>query len=605
MLRLSEHLYYYEDCCNVYAIVNGDEAVLVDFGGGGILDCLHELGVRRVTAVLMTHHHRDQGQGLPRAIQAGAPVWVPQAEQDLFARVDEHWQARQIYNNYDVKQDRFSLLEPIPISGTLNDYREYRFGETLFRVLPTPGHTPGSITLLAEIDGLRVAFSGDLISAPGQVWSLAATQWTYNGAEGVAIGIPALLDLKAQQPDLLLPAHGAPMSEPAGAIDLLVQRFWQLLQARGQNLDLFDFLERPYEAITPHLLRSRANVAASYVLVSQSGKALMIDCGYDFCVHFEFGGPRYSRRPWLHSIPWLKEHFGIQQIEVVVPTHTHDDHVAGINLLREVEGAQVWAVEDFAEVLERPADYDFPCLWYDPIPVDRRLPCGAPIHWEEYTLTLHPLPGHSLYAAAIEFEVDGKRVLATGDQYQDDIGMRFNYVYQNRYRLGEYLASARLYRRLSPDLILPGHWQHQWVMPGFLDELVDRARELEDLLCDLSAGESAGLGEQGFTARLSPYQAAVQAGEPIRFQVELGNPFPVEQEALAQVIVPESWRAAPSDLRVVLPRMGSRLVNFTVTPPEGEPVRRARVAIDLTIGGKKYGQFAESLVTIITNPNKK
>src|SRR3954468_14784582 len=60
------------DTCNVYVLRAGREAVLVDFGGGLVLDRLDELGVDRVTDVLVTHHHRDQVQGLARAAEHGA-----------------------------------------------------------------------------------------------------------------------------------------------------------------------------------------------------------------------------------------------------------------------------------------------------------------------------------------------------------------------------------------------------------------------------------------------------------------------------------------------------------------------------------------------------
>ncbi|MFR0657281.1 MBL fold metallo-hydrolase, partial [Pantoea sp. SIMBA_079] len=68
-------------------------AIAIDFGSGDVLDHLHELGLDTLDAVLMTHHHRDQGQGLPRAVAAGIPIFVPPVEQDLFARVDEMWSA--------------------------------------------------------------------------------------------------------------------------------------------------------------------------------------------------------------------------------------------------------------------------------------------------------------------------------------------------------------------------------------------------------------------------------------------------------------------------------------------------------------------------------
>jgi hypothetical protein len=74
----------------VYVLRSGREAVLIDFGSGAVLDRLGELGVDRVTDVLVTHHHRDQVQGLDRAVAAGARVWVPPVEKDLIAGVDRH-----------------------------------------------------------------------------------------------------------------------------------------------------------------------------------------------------------------------------------------------------------------------------------------------------------------------------------------------------------------------------------------------------------------------------------------------------------------------------------------------------------------------------------
>jgi glyoxylase-like metal-dependent hydrolase (beta-lactamase superfamily II) len=213
--RITDQLYLFQDTCNVYVLCSGVEAVLIDFGSGDVLDHLDRIGVERVTDVLMTHHHRDQGQGLARAVHRGIRIWVPHTEQDLFHSVDAHWQARELYQNYNVRQDRFSLLESIPVDGTLQDYETRLFGDLSLTVLPTPGHTTGSISLLVELQGKRILFCGDLIAAPGKVLSLSATQWTYNGAEGVAAGLASLLDLQDRQLDVLLPSHGLPIHDPA------------------------------------------------------------------------------------------------------------------------------------------------------------------------------------------------------------------------------------------------------------------------------------------------------------------------------------------------------------------------------------------------------
>ncbi|HSL28544.1 MAG TPA: MBL fold metallo-hydrolase [Anaerolineales bacterium] len=603
--HITDQLYLFHDTCNVYVLCSGREAVLVDFGGGDVLDHLTEIGVERVTDVLMTHHHRDQGQGLARAVQRGIPIWVPHTEQDLFHNVNAHWQARPIYNNYNVREDRFSLLESVPVAGTLQDYETRLFGMHSVTVVPTPGHTTGSISLLVEWNRKQILFCGDLIYAPGKVVSLAATQWTYNGAEGIAASLASLLDLQDRQIDLLLPSHGDPMHNPKEAIALLVERSWELLQRRKQNPRLFQLRKKPYQQVlpsgeygrgTPHLLMHCASMANSYVLLSDSGKALFIDFGYDFITGIPAGSDRASRRPWLYTLPMLKQQFGVQKIDVVLLTHYHDDHVAGCNLLRRVEGTEVWAAENFADILEYPSRYDLPCLWYDPIPVDRCLPLERPITWEEYTLRLHPLPGHTRYAVAVEFAVDGLHVLATGDQYQGDDGLSWNYVYQNRYAIGDYAATAKLYHRINPDLILSGHWQPLCVTPEYLKQIAVDAEALDRLHCELLP-EAPDFGAEGTLARITPYQVTAIAGQPIPFEVEIRNPFHSPEQATLQVIAPQGWSAEPVEQMQQI--TGTHHVSFKVSSPPGGTIRRARVAVDITIAGQRFGQQAEALVTVI------
>ncbi len=334
MEQIIANLFRFQDTCSVYLIRCGETGVLIDFGDGAILDELAQAGVRRVTDVLVTHHHRDQCEGLARAKAHGARIWVPETEQELFSQVDAHWQAREIFNNYNVRQDRFSLLEPVPVDGVLRDYSQLDIGGCSFTVLPTPGHTPGSLSLLAEIDGQQVAFTGDLIAAPGKVWSASALQWSYSGSEGAAASILSLLDLKSRAPQLLLPSHGDPIPEPDMAIDLLVERFWQMLQFQQKNPHLFDWIASPYLPVTPHLLLNCTSLSNSYVLLSESGKALVIDYGYDFMTGLAPGADRASRRPWLYSLAALKRDFGVTAIDAALPTHYHDDHVAGLNLLQ-------------------------------------------------------------------------------------------------------------------------------------------------------------------------------------------------------------------------------------------------------------------------------
>lgn len=604
-----ENLFLFEDTCHVYVVRSGTRAILIDFGAGAVLDYLGEIGVERVTDILITHHHRDQCQGLARAVAKGIRIWVPETEQDLFSYADVHWQTREIFNNYNMRQDRFSLLESVPIDGALRDYETLWFCNYAFTVVPTPGHTIGSITLTATIDSTKVAFTGDLISAPGQVWSMAATQWTYNGAEGAAASVASLLDLKDRQPDLLLPSHGEPMRDPDPAIDLLVDRFWQLLQLRGENRRLFSLRQTPYEPVTPHLLWHRASMANTYVVLSESKKALMIDFGYDFMTGFSSGSDRASRRPWLYTIPALKKQFGIEKVDVIIPTHYHDDHVAGINLLKRCEGTQVWAADSFADILENPEAYDLPCLWYEPIPVDRKVPLCKEITWEEYTFTLYPLPGHTEYAVAIAFEVDGQKVLATGDQYQGNTGLQLNYVYPNRFHADDYVKSAELYTEINPHIILTGHWEPLRVPQGYFEQITTMGLELKRLHQEL-LGETYDFEEEDFVARIFPYQVNAQKNKSFEVQVEMRNPYRHQAEITAQMIVPDGWQviSATSSGPTMTFQDGKATICFDGPSvhsikfrivSSATPVRRARIAVDMMINGHHFGQQAEALVTTI------
>ncbi|MBD0329710.1 MAG: MBL fold metallo-hydrolase [Thermoleophilia bacterium] len=590
------------DTCNVYVLRSGRTAVLIDFGSGAVLDHLPALGVDRVTDVLVTHHHRDQVQGLARAVAAGARVWVPPVEKDLIAAVDRHWLRRPIDNDYDLRQDRFSLLDPVPVTGTAAEYRTVRYGDFDVYTLPTPGHTVGSVTYLVELDGRRLAFTGDLVYGHGKVWSLAATQWTYTGVEGQAATILACGDLREHAPDVLLPSHGDPIEDPRAAISLVRRRLHDLLAMRtDRSWDLDDWLRRPWVPVTPHLLRNRTSVATSWALLSESGAALLIDYGYDMTTGFTNSTDRSARRPLLLSLPALRRDFGVERIEVAIPTHYHDDHVAGMNLLREAEDVEIWAPQNVVPVLEEPWRFDLPCLWYDPIPVDRALEPGVPVRWREYELTTYALPGHSFFAAAILFEVDGRRVLATGDQQSGggtpDAPDVLNYQYRNRFRYDDFTRSAQLYLALKPDILLSGHRAPREVDEKYLQRLLDDGKRLARLHRELLPVEDVDFGAEGFGARIEPYRSTVKLGEELELELDVRNPFARRSVASVRFVVPEGWSAVPREHSVTLPAHAETKIRFRVSP-DGAPVGRARIAADLSVGDMRFGQQAEALVNV-------
>jgi glyoxylase-like metal-dependent hydrolase (beta-lactamase superfamily II) len=569
-----------DDICVVYLLIDRQHrtAVAVDAGSGRWLEDLDLYGVDRITDVIVTHHHRDQVEGLPALAATGARIWVPENEVGLIADVDHNWQRRTVVNNYDLRMDRFSLLESVPVTGVMKDYSTVQVGHLDVTTVPTPGHTPGSVSYL--VDGQ--AFVGDLVHSPGKVWSAAALQWSYVGMEGAALTMASLVQLLDHRPTVLLPSHGAPMHDPADAVEQTCRGLADLSKVRmGTAPNILSKLHKPFEELSPHLLMNRTSESRSYVLLSDAGTALLIDYGYDLTTGTPPGGERFTVRPWLPSLRALRRDYGIEKVEVAVATHYHDDHVASFNLLREVEGTEVWASESVAAVLENPRDHDLPCLWYDPIHCDKHVPDGGTVRWREYELDFHALPGHTLYASAIGFTVDGHRVLATGDQqtgtWSPGVVWEIpNFQYANLFRPDDYAASAALYQRLKPDLMIAGHWHPRLVDQEYLDELTRIGAEVARTH---RAALQPGDPVFGGRTRITPYRIDAVDGQPFALEVESPDS--------AQLVVPAGWDCKQVDDQ-----------HFVVVPHVREPVRRARIAAAVTRDGHYLGQQAEALVDV-------
>jgi hypothetical protein len=204
-----------------------------------------------------------------------------------------------------------------------------------------------------------------------------------------------------------------------------------------------------------------------------------------------------------------------------------------------------------------------------------------------------------LYAAAISFEVDGTRVLVTGDQQGGGDADRhdvLNYQYRNRFRIDDYVASAELYARLRPELLLTGHWAPRRVTDGYLEALSDDGRRVADLHRALLPLDDVDFGAEGFGARMRPYRTTVAAGQRAALVVEVRNPFGRDAAAEVRLGLPHGWTASPEAVELQLSGHGEAAATFqvTVAGPPGLGV----VAADLTVDGQRFGEQAEALVTV-------
>ena len=147
----------------------------------------------RVMAVLLTHHHADHTSGAPAlAAHTGAPIW---AHPETARRV------------------------PFEVARALEDGEVIDLGARRLRCVFTPGHAPGHLCYLEEETGWMAA--GDMVASVGTI--------LVDPSEGdMRLYLESLARMAALEPRVLLPAHGAPIADPAGKIAEYVRhRLWR------------------------------------------------------------------------------------------------------------------------------------------------------------------------------------------------------------------------------------------------------------------------------------------------------------------------------------------------------------------------------------------
>lgn len=610
--RLGPRLHRLADTCNVYVVTAGNAALIVDSGSGAVAEVAGEVGVDTIEWVLHTHGHRDQCTGTPRLRELGARVAVPTHERRLFEEAELHWRTRRIFDNYD---DRNTFLAPtrdIPVDAELVDYEAFRWRDLSFDVLPAKGHTAGSSMLVVELDGRRVAFVGDLLTAGGVLYQLHAMEYEYGAMEGVLFTLESLAELRGQDVDLVLPSHGDPVTDVAGDLDRLTASLAESLEL-GEELGVAGwksdtpatrFLpEQRLVELSPHLLWSGSWTCANfYVVLDGEGRALLVDYGHSAWAHLHTGADHHgqeSMRFVRHHLTQLRRDHGVESIDVVVPTHIHDDHTCGIPYLQRHEGTQCWALDAVARVLEDPAAWaSAPCVYPEPIRIDRRLADGDRFAWGGHEFELRFAPGQTEFASVLAATIDDRRVAFTGDNLFLTLdGRPFETtVLRNSFQPWMHRRCVDVMRDLEPELVCPGHgevipWSRE-LQDGYA-AFVERKEALFDRLVGAGGDPAIDL----FWARLVPYVTVTSPEETVVHRLLLRNNYGHAITVSARLLPAEGWSATEPDgaRELRLDPGGSGELELASVAPALPHARRA-LTVELTVDGEPRGPVVEALV---------
>jgi glyoxylase-like metal-dependent hydrolase (beta-lactamase superfamily II) len=204
--------------------------LMADNGHGLVVDCglfdktflqnalegmRDRLGLKKIDAVIVTHYHGDHCLEVPFLREKwGAEVWT-------LDRVVQRMEA----------PERFDLAAPIntyghgidtvPVQRVLRDGETFQWQGYTLTADWMPGQTEYALCLHGEIDGRRVAFTGDNLFA-------SSTDPAQNGHEAVVARNSGILEagylyaaeyLHGLQPDLIVGGHSWVMDRPRDLIE--------------------------------------------------------------------------------------------------------------------------------------------------------------------------------------------------------------------------------------------------------------------------------------------------------------------------------------------------------------------------------------------------
>ncbi len=611
LIRLSEHLYVYPGPIQVGVLYDGGRALLIDCVAEGLNDALASLGVKTVDQVLLTHHHRDQACGAAAFVDRGSRLVVPASERALIEAPASYWNgAGSRWSIYQFHPYRLVPTEPVRVGAVVKDSDVLTWGPAKIWVLATPGHTDGSVTYLVEVDGRRVAFCGDAICNEGQVWDLHSLQKgfsrggqsvvDYHGFMGSRVElVQGLQRLKEAAPDVLVPSHGRIMTDPGKAIDVLKDRldhcfshYVAISALRYYFPKLFEeYAGRPGQMAfgrtkpPPPFLR---HIGTSWVIVSESKDAFVIDCGSGEV---------------LRAIRQMMDRGEVRRVEGLWITHYHNDHVDAAAEFLKTHACPCITDRFVARVISDPMAWRLPCVSPQVIRVDRPTAEGESWTWQEFKMTAYHLPGQTLYHSGLLVEGHGTKMFFVGDSFTPS-GID-DYCALNRNWLGRGVGFDHcidLIEQLKCTHLFNCHVNEAFEFTA--DEcrfMKENLAQREAMFRAMMPWDHANYGMDDSWVRCHPYEQKVKAGGRVNIEVVVTNHSSRPQEAESRLCLPRRWSGQGRDTAwgrvTIAPKAEGAISHELIVPSSVEP-GRVIVPVDVRYGSRLLPLFTEAVVVV-------
>jgi glyoxylase-like metal-dependent hydrolase (beta-lactamase superfamily II) len=519
-----------------YALVAGAHALLINAPHDA--EGLKVHGVRKVDAVLLTHHHRDSAAFAGRFLAEGVPVRAPRASAEWLTPegVRAYWR-----KSLPLRDSRTAyLVLPEGLAGvdcSLTDGQTIDWQGWGLRVVETPGHSRDHVAFAARKgnEAPLFVFCGDALASPGKLWSPYTTDWDHWTWAGLKPAHESLRKLARLNPSNLLPAHGPVLDKDTGralgqtaaAVEevAFLKSFERYTKDRLKNPPSYRFLakeqaesngSKPWSQISEHLFLT----GNTYVLVSREEQAFLVIDPWD---------PHSARQ-----IPNLQADRRLGKLEVVLCSHAHFDHYDGVYSILMREKPALWTLDHVAIPLADPALLRAPFLDPRPVKFDRLAKDGETLNWREYRLRFRYLPGQTEFTMGVQTEIDGKKCFFTADNFfhQDQFSGTGGWMGLNRSFPLAYAESAGKVLEARPDWVLA---EHGGAMEFSAEDFRRRVRWGEE--CARAADAVCVTGNHRHDwdphrIHVEPLIQKARPGQTLNATLVVGNPLPRPEKTM-------------------------------------------------------------------------
>ncbi|MFT5466710.1 MAG: glyoxylase-like metal-dependent hydrolase (beta-lactamase superfamily II) [Verrucomicrobiales bacterium] len=512
------------------AVIEKDAKKLVVYGAAAKVD--------KADHVLLTHARRDL---VEFARSSAAPPTAPELSAAILTDPQSHWTEfwDKRFDYYGQEVTKWPTTPLVP-KATVKEGGVVDWQGLSFKVIETRGYTTDMVAYIVELDGKKIAFTGDLIWEGGRVFDIYSFQsaipdakiGAYHGHGGrFGDWIASLRKVAAEKPDLIVPLRGPVIEKPAEDIETAITR----VQAIYKNYMSTNALNWYFKA-------DRLTIAGEKVLGKGAEIELMPYCEHidlpDWCQHIgttkllvskdktafalDVGGKRQ-----FETLQQLLADGVITKLEGIWVTHTHNDHSAFVADAQREFGCPVYAVDEVADVLRNPGSWFLPGISANAVDEVKTIKDGETWQWKEFKLTGHFYPGQMYNHGGLLVErEDHKPVFFIGDSFSPS-GLD-DYCLMNRNLMrddtGYLLCLAKVRALPEGSWLVNEHIPHLFRFnDAEMDHLESSYRERAKMIAEFLPWDDVNYGIDEQWAWFYPYGVEAKRGDRVEMKLSLRN----------------------------------------------------------------------------------